>query len=153
MIRGDTLAFAVKITFDSTAQELDSAYFTCKRNFNDAVPVFQKKLNNGIYLSEQDGNSLYYIVRVAPVDTKNIDAGEYYYDFQISVNGDVFTVLYGVLMVNYDVTTSEVSDDIYLQRKTVIPSTSQQIVTPDTGYIGLSEVTILAVPNGNNEAY
>ena len=152
MVRGDTLAFAVKITFDNDAQELETCYFTCKSNYADKTPVFQKSLDNGIYLSEQDGESLYYIIRVAPADTRNIEAGRYYYDLQIGVNGDVFTVMGGVLDVMYDVTA--VGDNIVgYQSRTVNPSTIQQIITPTDGYEALSEVIVTAVPDGNEESY
>ena len=35
------------------------------------------------------------------------------------------------------------------QTKTAIPSTSQQIITPDSGYDGLSQITVEAIPSGS----
>ena len=104
MKRGDTLSFAVQIEFDEDVQELDTVFFTCKTNYNDNTPVFQKRLGNGISLSSQEGNTLYYIVRVDPKDTANIEAGQYYYDMQITVNDDVFTILDGIINIDNDVT-------------------------------------------------
>lgn len=50
-------------------------------------------------------------------------------------------------------TIVEITSDtvISLQTKTVNPSTSQQVVTPDTGYRGMSAVTVNAMPSGSAE--
>ena len=104
MIKGDTLSFAFEVEFDEAPQKLEKADFTCKANFDDNEALFNKELGNGINFSKQDGTKLYYIVRVAPEDTKNIEAGLYYYDLSIELNGDVFTILNGALKIESDVT-------------------------------------------------
>lgn len=103
MIRGDTLSFAFEIEFDEAPQKLEKAYFTCKMNYDDDDMLFHKELEKGINFSKQDGTKLYYIVRVAPDDTYSLEAGMYYYDLQIELNGDVFTILNGVLKIEGDV--------------------------------------------------
>ena len=62
--------------------------------------VFQKSLDDGI---TKQGTGVY-LVRISPEDTQEIDAGEYYYDLVIGVNGDVFTILKGILVIEHDVT-------------------------------------------------
>ena len=104
MIRGDTLSFAFEVEFDEAAQKLEKADFTCKANFDDNDALFHKELEKGINFSKQDGNKLYYVVRVAPEDTKDLEAGMYYYDLSIELNGDVFTILNGALKIEEDVT-------------------------------------------------
>ena len=104
LIRGDTLSFAFEVEFDEAPQKLEKADFTCKTNFDDDETLFHKELGKGINFAKQDGNKLYYIVRVAPEDTKNIEAGMYYYDLSIELNGDVFTILNGALKIEEDVT-------------------------------------------------
>ena len=104
MIRGDTLSFAFEVEFDEAPQKLEKADFTCKTNFDDDGVLFHKELEKGINFSKQDGNKLYYVVRVAPEDTKDLEAGMYYYDLQIELNGDVFTILNGSLKIESDVT-------------------------------------------------
>lgn len=100
MVKGDTLAFNVEIKDnDGEPITVDSAYFTCKKNVAAVTPTFQKSLNNGI---EQDDGLL--TVRVAPADTSSLLAGQYYYDFQIAVGDDKYTLLRGILSLEQDVT-------------------------------------------------
>lgn len=101
MVRGDTFAFAVEIK-DQEDQgiTLDSAVFACKQDLTEDTPyLFSKSLGDGI-TSAGDG---VYNVRVAPEDTADAEAGKYFYDLQVSVNGDVFTILKGVLALDQDV--------------------------------------------------
>ena len=99
MVRGDTLSFNVEVTDANDGLiEVDSAYFTCKKISTDDVNIFKKALNAGII---QDENGL--TVRVAPEDTRNVSAGQYFYDLQIGVNSDIFTILKGVLEIEQDV--------------------------------------------------
>lgn len=48
-----------------------------------------------------------------------------------------------------DITGNYVSPTFSTQSKTVSPTTSQQTVSPDTGYDGLSSVTVNAMPTGS----
>lgn len=103
MTKGDTLSFGVKIY--ELGQPLEVADFTCKTNFFDSSPIFQKSLGNGVTLADTDAQGNYtYRVRIAPGDTGDLAIGKYYYDFQIKLNSDVFTILKGVLTLDYDVT-------------------------------------------------
>lgn len=100
MVKGDTLAFNVEV-FDETGEPItvDSAYFTCKEIPTNDDFVFQKSLLNGI--TQDDG---IIVVRVAPNDTKETEAGEYFYDFQIGVGQDVYTIMIGTLSLEQNVT-------------------------------------------------
>ena len=104
MIKGDTLSFSVEIEFDDKPQKLEKAFFTCKKNLDDGDIVFQKTLVDGISFRKQERNKTYYVVRIVPKDTKDIEAGNYFYDMQIEFNGDVFTILTGALKVRYGIT-------------------------------------------------
>ena len=101
MTKGDTLSFGVKIK--NLAQELDSAFFTVKNNFDDNTFLFQKSLENGVVIDHIDGSDYYYKVRIAPEDTANLEPKKYYYDLEININGDTFTILKGILDVSFDV--------------------------------------------------
>lgn len=101
MVRGDTLSFAIQYTFDEkTIQDLDTCYFSCKKNSDDEEYIFQKSLNDGIS-KVADGQ---YRIRIAPEDTEDIEVGNYFYDLEIGLNGDKFTVLNGILRIEADVT-------------------------------------------------
>ena len=98
MIRGDTMSFGLEI--EGLEKDLETAYFTARQSPLAEHIVFQKSLGFGI-TKDEFGK---YVVRVAPEDTRNVEAGNYYYDFQIGVNGDIFTLLIGTLTIEQDAT-------------------------------------------------
>ena len=97
MIRGDTLAFGLE--FEGLEQDLDSAYFTVKQRYDSHSDVIRKSIGSGI-TKISTGK---YRVRVAPDDTASVTPGVYYYDCEVNVNNDTFTLLYGVLNILPDV--------------------------------------------------
>ena len=99
--RGDTFTFGIVLY--ELGQNLDGAKFTCKQNVDDETPVFQKTLGSGVTLEKVDMDDYTYKIRVAPADTEDLEAGKYFYDFQIEVGQDVFTILKGVLTLEADV--------------------------------------------------
>lgn len=103
MIRGDTLSFGIQITDELNRpfkQELDYANFTCKSNNALNKYLFKKTLGNGI---TKTGTGEY-VVRVAPSDTQHVKPGKYFFDLEIGVNGDVFTLLFGFIEIAQDTT-------------------------------------------------
>ena len=105
VFKGDTLSFGVEIT-GLEGQDLEQAYFTVKQNKEDAVPLIRKTLGTYIWKDSYDAatDSTKYGVRVEPAAMDNLDPGYYFYDFQIGLNGDRFTILSGKLLVKKDVT-------------------------------------------------
>lgn len=100
MIKGDTFSFGLEIV--DLGQKIEEAYFTVKSNYDD-TPLFQKTLGNGIELDHIEGNNYFYKIRIAPNDTKYLEPKKYYYDFEINLNGDTFTILKGILDIEFDV--------------------------------------------------
>lgn len=98
MVRGDTLAFGMELV--DLNQDLDTCYFSCKKDATDENYIFQKYLGSGI----EKVTTNKYRIRVAPADTEEIDVGNYYYDLQIGVNGDVYTIIRGILKIEWEVT-------------------------------------------------
>ena len=99
MIAGDTLAFNVEVLDENgNAITVDSADMVCKKDATSSENVFHKSLGSGI--SQTDALMT---VRVAPNDTKEVDAGRYYYAMQIGVGNDIFTLMTGVLNIEQNV--------------------------------------------------
>lgn len=101
--KGDT--FSCGFTVEDLGQDIETAKFTCRDSLNDNSNVlFQKTLNDGITLVETDAEKdiKKYAVRVAPNDTKNLQAGTYYYDLEIGVNNDIFTIMKGRFVLEQD---------------------------------------------------
>lgn len=101
MVVGDTESFGFELS-DSQggAITLNTAYFSCKNNAQDPTYVFQKSLNNGITAA---GNNQF-IIRIAPEDTALLNPGQYWYDLEIGVNDDIFTIFRGVLELVPEIT-------------------------------------------------
>lgn len=101
MTKGDTFSFGLEIV--DLGQSVESAYFTVKNNYDDETYIFQKSLDNGIELDHIEGDNYFYKVRIAPNDTKNLEPKKYYYDFEINLNNDTFTILKGILDIEFDI--------------------------------------------------
>lgn len=97
MVRGDTLAFGFEV---EGVDQIDTAFFSCKINADDDEYVFQKSFHDGI----TDAGDGQYRVRVAPSDTEDVEVGSYYYDLEIGVNEDIYTILKGRLKIEQDIT-------------------------------------------------
>lgn len=98
MTRGDTKAFIIEMS--GVEQDLNTAYLSCKINQDDENYVFQKTLGNGITKVETGK----YRAKIAPADTKDLNVGTYYYDLEIGMEGDIYTIAKGKLQITYDVT-------------------------------------------------
>ena len=98
MVKGDTESFGFEI---EGVENIDAAYFSCKRNSQDENYLFQSSLNSGI--TQRTANQ--YVVRIDPDDTALLNPGQYWYDLEISKNGDIFTIFRGVLELLPEITT------------------------------------------------
>ena len=104
-VKGDTYSSALEI--EGLGQTVDNIYFTCRDSLNDDSNIlFEKSLNNGIseveYDSEKDIRK--YAIRVSPEDTKSLQSGTYFYDLQVNVNNDIFTIMKGTFVIEQDCT-------------------------------------------------
>lgn len=102
-VKGDT--FSCAFTVENLGQDIESAKFICRDSLNDTSNIlFQKTLNNGITLVEIDTEKdiKKYAVRVPPEDTQNLQSGVFYYDLEIGVNGDKFTIMKGRYILEQD---------------------------------------------------
>ena len=109
LVRGDTLAFAIElyvIDEENDAlvillnQDLSSCFFSVRKDYTNEEYVFQKSLGNGIEKIETGK----YRIRIAPEDTAELEVGNYYYDLEIGLNSDYFTILKGLFAIEYDIT-------------------------------------------------
>ena len=97
MVKGDTESFGFEL---EGVENLDAAYFSCKRNSQDENYLFQKSLNNGI--TKRTENQ--YVVRITPDNTALLEPGQYWYDLEIIKNGDIFTIFRGILELLPEIT-------------------------------------------------
>lgn len=99
MTRGDTVAFNCQVfDMDGEPMDVDSATFTCKKRLT-GEPIFQKSIGAGINM--QDGMMT---IRIAPEDTREVDEGIYFYDFQIGLGNDIYTIKKGSFTIEWNAT-------------------------------------------------
>lgn len=98
MVSGDTLSFNVIVRDnDGNPVTVDEASFKAKTSRNASTVAISKTLEDGI--SQEDG---VLTVRVAPADTSSL-VGFFYYDMDITVGDDRFTLMRGMLQIEFDV--------------------------------------------------
>lgn len=104
-IKGDTYSCAMVIEdFD---QPMDSVYFTCRDGQNDDSEIlFEAGLDDGISIVEYDEHKQIrkYAIRIAPSKTKDLQVGTYYYDLQVGINDDIFTIMRGKFIIEQEET-------------------------------------------------
>jgi len=99
MVRGDTQSFELEITENNESVTVDSIYFTVKNDTHTDEVLFQKKLNDGITLTDN-----IYNITIDPSDTDSLDYGRYAYDIEIIKNSIKKTIAVGILDIKEEVT-------------------------------------------------
>ena len=107
MVKGDTMAFNFQIQ-GLAGYTLTGITFTCKENPNDETAYFTRTLDAGNGISQvaydSSADTTTFCCRVAPENTEELDPARYYYDLELAVGGDVFTLMKGRLTLERDVT-------------------------------------------------
>lgn len=106
MVKGDTMTFGFQMQgLDGSAPS--SIVFSCKEDPEDDDAIFHSSLaDGGVWLDSEDPETdlKEYGVRISPDKTENLNTGRYFYDLEVGVNGDVYTLMKGRLLIEYDVT-------------------------------------------------
>lgn len=102
LYKGNSFSFTLEI--EDLNQDLNSCFLSCKKNIKENNYTFQKSLKNGISKVDSENNKRVYSFKINPEDTKNIEVGCYYYDVEIKIDNDVFTILCGKLIIKDTIT-------------------------------------------------
>lgn len=102
MIRGDTLniLFAIEAdtVLDLTSDDFEIT-FSLKRLATDNEYVFQKDKTAVVSIAEN-----VFVLRIAPEDTVDLVPGYYYYDIQLNIGDDIYTISIGKFHIEIDIT-------------------------------------------------
>lgn len=105
MIKGDTMQFGfiIKGLAGATPEMIT---YTCKKSVEDNTALFAAEYPNEITQRSYDPENdiLFYVVRIPPAFTENVQPGRYFYDLEMRVNSDVITLLKGRLDIETDIT-------------------------------------------------
>lgn len=160
MIQGDTCSFGFQLQ-GLQGQRPDSVILTCKETIEDDEALFEVSTSNTIdersYDEERD--ILTYSVRIPPYCTHAIPLGRYFYDLQVVVNNDIFTLMTGRLSIEAQVTKTtapkpavEVGDNIIYPLDNIAPYERKAYTETKVNDIALSIMALLGefAENGYN---
>ena len=108
IVKGNTLNFFVNFTLtdDEDIEDITEIYFSGKDKLTDSEYAFQLTLDNGITLQE---GTTKFLVSLSHEITSTLEVENYYYDLTFVMNGNVFTIMKGILKVEPNVTDVPVS--------------------------------------------
>lgn len=100
------------------------------------------------------GNTVLIDITDTTAEASDVAVGKYFYDKSGAKVEGTAASGGGISIIetpdSHGGTIVEITgEEVKLQSKTVTPTSSQQVVSPDTGYTGLSQVTVNAVPAVN----
>lgn len=109
IVQGDTCAFGFQLQ-GTKGQEPSSIILTCRESIEADDALFGVSTVDTIDLRGYDEatDTFTYGVRIPPYLTQDIPLGRYFYDLQIAINEDVFTLMRGRFSVEYQVTLATV---------------------------------------------
>lgn len=106
MFRGNTMVFDFAVTLGGNPVDLTAAgiWFTAKTSPASASSVFQKSVGAGITITDQVGGNG--SIRLFPADTADLPSRrtQLYFDLEITLGGEVYTIASGRLIVEPDIT-------------------------------------------------
>lgn len=100
--RGDSIFIQFDIDSDIVLDLSSNDFeitFSLKQSATDSTYVFQKDKTAVTQLAENS-----FVLRIAPEDTVDLFPGYYYYDIQLNIGDDVFTIALGQLQLVRDIT-------------------------------------------------
>ena len=105
MVKGDTLMFNFQLVGVGN-QDLRNIRFTVRDHYDNDEVLFKCDLDDHITLVDYDKetDTRTYCVRVAPTKTENISIGRYYYDLELNIEDDIYTLMRGYLDITWEVT-------------------------------------------------
>lgn len=102
MIRGDTVNIQFEIESDTVLDLSSNDFqitFSLKQAATDTEYVFQKQKAAVTQISENN-----FVLRIAPDDTEELIPGYYFYDLQLVIGDDIYTIALGMFQIIRDIT-------------------------------------------------
>jgi hypothetical protein len=102
MIRGDTVNIQFEVESDTVLDLSSNDFqitFSLKQAATDTEYVFQKHKTAVTQISENN-----FVLRIAPDDTEELIPGYYFYDLQLGIGDDIYTIALGMFQIIRDIT-------------------------------------------------